>query len=231
MEPRIHSIPFLIRMSLLSSLPLSLALNSSSPLRLAFASPALALASAATSGSHSPLSVLLHASLSQALFPRSHSRPSPSLSLSLEWYRSKTDNSVSTVRSAIELKQVFDRLQAAESAGLSAEQMRKLEEQAAEQGMRTLWKVRIFPLHPLFLLLPPSPRYRRSLSRFKLLIATTTELIPGRQTRSRSSSSRSMRTSPHRSIHHPRKASIEGNSIKSSRRGFLVNQKRGDRND
>jgi hypothetical protein len=39
------------------------------------------------------------------------------------------------------LKQVFDKLQQAESAGLSAEQMRKLEEQAAEQGMRTLWKV------------------------------------------------------------------------------------------
>jgi hypothetical protein len=52
-----------------------------------------------------------------------------------------TVDRVSTVRSAIELKQVFDKLQAAESAGLSAEQMRKLEEQAAEQGMRTLWKV------------------------------------------------------------------------------------------
>ena len=50
---------------------------------------------------------------------------------------------MSTVRSAIELKQVFDKLQQAESAGLSAEQMRKLEEQAAEQGMRTLWKVRL----------------------------------------------------------------------------------------
>lgn len=36
---------------------------------------------------------------------------------------------------------MFDRLQQAESAGLSQEQMRKLEEQAAEQGMRTLWKV------------------------------------------------------------------------------------------
>jgi hypothetical protein len=40
------------------------------------------------------------------------------------------------------LKGVFDKLAQAESAGLSAEQMRKLEEQAAEQGMRTLWKVR-----------------------------------------------------------------------------------------
>lgn len=52
-----------------------------------------------------------------------------------------TDNSVSTLRSAIELKQVFDRLQQAEQSGMSPEAMRKLEEQAAEQGMRTLWKV------------------------------------------------------------------------------------------
>ena len=185
-------------MSLLSSPFLSLALNPSSPLRLAFASPALALASAATSGSHSPLSVLLHPSLSQALFPRSHSRPSPSLSLSLEWYRSKTDNSVSTVRSAIELKQVFDKLQAAESAGLSAEQMRKLEEQAAEQGMRTLWKVCLSHSTPstpspfTSCFYPTMPRHWTSLSRSKLLIAITTELIPGRQTRSGSSSPRSM---------------------------------------
>lgn len=48
---------------------------------------------------------------------------------------------MSTLRSALELKAVFDRLQAAEGAGLSPEAMRKLEEQAAEQGMRTLWKV------------------------------------------------------------------------------------------
>lgn len=34
-------------------------------------------------------------------------------------------------------------MQAAEGAGLPAEAMRKLEEQAAEQGMRTLWKVHL----------------------------------------------------------------------------------------
>ena len=50
-------------------------------------------------------------------------------------------DSVSTLRSAIELKAVFDRLQQAEQSGLPPEALRKLEEQAAEQGMRTLWKV------------------------------------------------------------------------------------------
>ncbi|OCF30716.1 chaperone regulator [Kwoniella heveanensis BCC8398] len=49
-------------------------------------------------------------------------------------------DTVTTVRSAIELKQVFDKLQAAEQSGMPPEQLRKLEEQAAEQGMRTLWK-------------------------------------------------------------------------------------------
>ncbi|WVF68018.1 hypothetical protein IAT40_002780 [Kwoniella sp. CBS 6097] len=49
-------------------------------------------------------------------------------------------DTVTTVRSAIELKQVFDKLQAAEQSGMAPEQLRKLEEQAAEQGMRTLWK-------------------------------------------------------------------------------------------
>jgi hypothetical protein len=49
---------------------------------------------------------------------------------------------VSTLRSAIELKQVFDRLQAAEHSGMTPAELRKLEEQAAEQGMRTMWKVR-----------------------------------------------------------------------------------------
>lgn len=50
-------------------------------------------------------------------------------------------SSVSTLRSALELKAVFDKLQLAEQSGLPAEEMRKLEEQAAEQGIRTLWKV------------------------------------------------------------------------------------------
>jgi hypothetical protein len=49
-------------------------------------------------------------------------------------------HSVSTLRSALELKAVFEKLQAAEHSGLSPEQLRKLEEQAAEQGIRTLWK-------------------------------------------------------------------------------------------
>ena len=47
---------------------------------------------------------------------------------------------MSTLRSALELKAVFDKLQAAEKSGLAPDQMRKLEEQAAEQGIRTLWK-------------------------------------------------------------------------------------------
>lgn len=48
--------------------------------------------------------------------------------------------SVSTLRAALELKAVFDKLQQAESSGLSAEAVKKLEEQAAEQGVRTIWK-------------------------------------------------------------------------------------------
>ncbi|KAK0200399.1 X-domain of DnaJ-containing-domain-containing protein [Desarmillaria ectypa] len=48
---------------------------------------------------------------------------------------------VSTLRSAIELKTVFDQIQAAEKAGnLSAEEKRKLEEQAAEKGLQALFK-------------------------------------------------------------------------------------------
>ena len=51
--------------------------------------------------------------------------------------------SVSTLRSAIELKGVFDQIQAAEKAGnLSPEEKRKLEEQAAEKGLQALFKVR-----------------------------------------------------------------------------------------
>ncbi|KAJ7641339.1 X-domain of DnaJ-containing-domain-containing protein, partial [Roridomyces roridus] len=48
---------------------------------------------------------------------------------------------VSTLRSAIELKSVFDQIQAAERAGnLSPEDKRKLEEQAAEKGLQALFK-------------------------------------------------------------------------------------------
>ncbi|KAH9939664.1 DnaJ-domain-containing protein [Epithele typhae] len=48
---------------------------------------------------------------------------------------------VSTLRAAMELKSVFEQIQAAEKAGnLSADERRKLEEQAAEKGIQTLFK-------------------------------------------------------------------------------------------
>ncbi|KAH8105294.1 DnaJ-domain-containing protein [Cristinia sonorae] len=48
---------------------------------------------------------------------------------------------VSTLRSAIELKNVFEQIQAAEKAGnLSPEEKRRLEEQAAEKGLQALFK-------------------------------------------------------------------------------------------
>jgi len=50
---------------------------------------------------------------------------------------------VSTLRAAVELKSVFDQIQAAEKAGnLSAEEKKRLEEQAAEKGLQALFKVR-----------------------------------------------------------------------------------------
>ncbi|TYJ55225.1 hypothetical protein B9479_004055 [Cryptococcus floricola] len=45
-----------------------------------------------------------------------------------------------TIKSAMELKAVFERLQAAEQSGIAPEELRKLEEQASEQGLRTMWK-------------------------------------------------------------------------------------------
>jgi len=49
---------------------------------------------------------------------------------------------VSTLRAAIELKSVFDQIQAAEKAGnLRPEERQKLEEQAAEKGIQALFKV------------------------------------------------------------------------------------------
>jgi hypothetical protein len=52
--------------------------------------------------------------------------------------------SVSTLRSAIELKSVFDQIQQAEQSGtLSAEEKKRLEEQAAEKGLQALFKVRL----------------------------------------------------------------------------------------
>jgi hypothetical protein len=51
-------------------------------------------------------------------------------------------NRVSTLRAAIELKGVFDQIQAAEKAGnLSPEDKKRLEEQAAEKGLQALFKV------------------------------------------------------------------------------------------
>ncbi|KAI0641802.1 DnaJ-domain-containing protein [Trametes meyenii] len=48
---------------------------------------------------------------------------------------------VSTLRAAIELKNVFEQIQAAERAGnLSPEEKQRLEEQAAEKGVQTLFK-------------------------------------------------------------------------------------------
>ncbi|KII84729.1 hypothetical protein PLICRDRAFT_146200 [Plicaturopsis crispa FD-325 SS-3] len=48
---------------------------------------------------------------------------------------------VSTLRSAIELKTVFDQIQAAEKAGnLSPEEKKRLEESAAEKGLQALFK-------------------------------------------------------------------------------------------
>ena len=57
---------------------------------------------------------------------------------------SLTPYSVSTLRSAIELKAVFDQIQQAEQSGtLSAEEKKRLEEQAAEKGLQALFKVRL----------------------------------------------------------------------------------------
>ncbi|KAI0804553.1 DnaJ-domain-containing protein [Irpex lacteus] len=48
---------------------------------------------------------------------------------------------VSTLRSAMELKNVFEQIQAAEAAGnLSPEEKKRLEEQAAEKGLQALFK-------------------------------------------------------------------------------------------
>ena len=55
-------------------------------------------------------------------------------------------DSVSTLRAAIELKSVFEQIQAAERAGnLSVEDKKRLEEQAAEKGLQALFKVRLGP--------------------------------------------------------------------------------------
>ena len=63
---------------------------------------------------------------------------------------------MSTLRAAIELKSVFDQIQAAEKAGnLSPEEKKKLEEQAAEKGLQALFKVQPFPKISTFPLIEP----------------------------------------------------------------------------
>ncbi len=53
---------------------------------------------------------------------------------------------VSTLRAAIELKTVFEQIQAAEKAGnLTPEEKQRLEEQAAEKGLQALFKVTSSP--------------------------------------------------------------------------------------
>lgn len=57
---------------------------------------------------------------------------------------------MSTLRSAIELKSVFDQIAAAEKAGnLTPEEKKKLEEQAAEKGIQALFKVLHFLFEPI----------------------------------------------------------------------------------
>ena len=63
----------------------------------------------------------------------------------MPWFRPLTLCSVSTLRSAIELKAVFDQIQQAEQSGnLSPDEKKRLEEQAAEKGLHALFKVRLF---------------------------------------------------------------------------------------
>jgi hypothetical protein len=65
----------------------------------------------------------------------------------VSWFLSLTLCSVSTLRSAIELKAVFDQIQQAEQSGtLSPEEKKRLEEQAAEKGLQALFKVTSFRL-------------------------------------------------------------------------------------
>ena len=63
----------------------------------------------------------------------------PSLSIFINPYH--VLDSVSTLKAALELKNVFEQIQAAEKSGnLSPEEKRRLEEQAAEKGLQALFK-------------------------------------------------------------------------------------------
>jgi len=56
-------------------------------------------------------------------------------------HNDSNDTSVSTLRAAMDLKNVFEQIQAAEQAGnLSPDEKRRLEEQAAEKGLQALFK-------------------------------------------------------------------------------------------
>ena len=58
---------------------------------------------------------------------------------------------MSTLRAAVELKAVFDQLQAAEKAGnMSPEEKKRLEESAAEKGLQALFKVPFITTHAYF---------------------------------------------------------------------------------
>lgn len=98
--------------------------------------------------------------------------------------------SVSTLRAAIELKGVFDQIQAAEKAGnLSPEEKRKLEEQAAEKGLQALFKVNVYT--------PPSPSPQKKIN-YKI----QTFFFVGNKTRNRVCPTRSMRPRVDRFHHH-----------------------------
>ena len=53
------------------------------------------------------------------------------------------NETVSTVRSAYALKEVFEKLSAAEASGLSDEKKKELEDKAAQMGLHALFKVRV----------------------------------------------------------------------------------------
>jgi hypothetical protein len=88
---------------------------------------------------------------------------------------------VSTVRSAMALKEVYEAIQKAEEAGVSDEEKRKLEDRAAQMGLNALFKVRVVFFLPLLVSSAHS---------------TSSYSLTGRQTRSRIRHSRSLRPSP-----------------------------------
>ena len=107
-------------------------------------------------------------------------------------------DSVSTLRAAIELKSVFDQIQAAEKAGnLSPEEKKRLEEQAAEKGLQALFKV----------------------FQFTFIFYFLTNTLPGNKTRSRIHPPRDVRSPPFRPCYFTRKGAVEGRGAADPRRG------------